>query len=107
MEVGVERQVACPAVLGHPRDETQLVADRVEGLERLVELGVGVGRGDDRAQARLVDGDGREDDRLGEDALLDQPLRESAGRVGVAHHDRRDRRLGAAGVEAEARRAPP
>ena len=51
----------------------------------------GVGGGDDRAQARLVDGDGREDDGLGEDALLDEPVAEAPGGVRVAHHDRRDR----------------
>ena len=47
--------------------------------------------------------DGREDDRLGEDALLDQPVAEPPGGLRVAHHHRRDRRLRAAGVEAEPR----
>ena len=57
--------------------------------------------GDDRPQARLVDGDGREDDGLGEDAFLDESIAEAASGVGVAHHHRRDRRLGGARVEAE------
>src|SRR6478735_7611613 len=81
-------------------DEPQLVADAVERAQRDVELLARVGGGHDRAKARLVDGDGREDDGLGEDTLLDEPVAEASGRVGVAHHHRGDRRLGATGVEA-------
>ena len=109
VEVGVERQVAG---LGrrvarsrpgsrHPAIRPSSRPTGRERLERPVELLVGVGGGHDRPDPGLVDRDGREDDRLGEDALLEEPLAEAAGRVRVAHHHRRDRRLRRAGVEAE------
>src|SRR5258706_14050436 len=60
-----------------------------------------MGSGDDRAYPRLVDGNRRKDDWLGEHPFVEEALAESAGGVGIAHHDRRDRRLRAADVEPE------
>ena len=61
-------------------DEPELSTDSVEGGEGGIELVGGVGGGDDGSQARLVDGDGREDDGLGEDALLDESIRNAEQR---------------------------
>ena len=51
----------------------------------------------------MLEGDRREHDGLDEDALLDQSIAEAAGSVGIAHHDRRDRRLRGAGIESQTR----
>ena len=93
-----------PPVRGSPRGDSQFTTDGGECLQRPVEVLVGVRRGDDRAQSRLVQRDCREDDRLGEDALVEQPAREAiaampgsptmTGVIGVSE---------TAGVEPEAR----
>src|SRR5918995_3753993 len=57
-----------PAERSSP-DDTQLVADRRECLERPIELLARVRGRDDRADAGEVEGDRQEHDGLGEDAL--------------------------------------
>src|SRR6188472_2709150 len=57
------RLIVRPPAARSSRDEPQLATDRGERLEGPVELLVGVGGGHDRADAGLVHGHGREDDR--------------------------------------------
>ena len=80
------------------RSSRPTVCERIEaGLEIVAR----VLAGHDRAHAGLAQRDGREDDRRGEDAALEQPGRELLRLRLVAGDDRRDRRLADAGVEAE------
>src|SRR5438093_8321364 len=56
------------------RDDAQLAADVAQDGERQIQVLVGVGRGDDRAEARLPLRDGGISDPLREDAPLEEPV---------------------------------
>src|SRR5688572_22819479 len=88
-------------------DDAHLPADAVEDLEDEVELFVGVGRDVGRAQAGGLLGDGGRDDRVCEDAVVEERLPELVRLEVVADDDRDDRRLAVADVVAERGEARP
>src|SRR5437764_364859 len=81
-------------------DDSQLLADCIEGLEGAVELGFAVGAGDYGSDPGAPFGHGRVADSLGEDAGLKEAVREVHGGLPRAHDHRRDRRLAGPGLEA-------
>src|SRR6187549_3910182 len=82
-------------------DQAQLFADPFEGVQRVLQILARVRGGHERPDSGLVARDGREGDRLGEHALLEQAVRKSIGFGAVAGDHRRDRALAQAGVEAK------
>ena len=74
---GAEHEAAGGCEIEDAQEDAGRQPAPVERLERPVELLVGVGGGHDRPDPGLVERDGREDDRLREDALLEQPLAET------------------------------
>src|SRR5256885_2106736 len=82
-------------------DEPELASDLAELFEGEVEVLSRVPGADDGAQAVLAAAHDREADRQREDPLLEEARGEGLRLLGVAHHDRRDRRLAGAAVSSE------
>src|SRR6478672_7474445 len=82
-------------------NNSEFAADLCEFVERELQFVARVSGSDDRPDARFVARDRRERDALGEDAFVEQTVRQLHGARAFADDHRRDRALAEAGVEAE------
>src|SRR6185295_13864736 len=93
-------------VMASPRsgsaDDFEASPHLFEDGEGAVQLLFGVRRRHDRAEAGLPLRDGRKADSLGEEAALEEAVREFHREIGLAHEDGRDRSLADSGVEPQA-----
>src|SRR5207245_2351800 len=82
-------------------DQSQLLPNLLERVERELQVLARVRGGDDGADASLVAGDGGEAEALREDAFREKPIRQLHGDRRFADDHRRDGTLAEPRVEAE------